>query len=94
MENNKYASLTDEQLLEKQRKNKMTRNLFVGMIILCFIFLCFSFGYYIGADAATDGKGKFHGTPFIFPLFFFVILYFTSKKDRKEFEEEIKKRNL
>ncbi|WP_064197691.1 MULTISPECIES: hypothetical protein [Emticicia] len=94
MENNKYASFTDERLLEKQRKNKMGFNLFVALFILLFILLCFSFGYYIGADAATDGQGKFHGTPFLFPLFFLVLLYFTSKKDRKEFEEEIKKRNL
>lgn len=94
MQTNKYASFTDEQLLEKQRKNKKTSNLFVALVILLFIMICFSFGYYIGADAATNGKGKFHGTPFIFPLLFLVILYFSSKKDRKEFEEEIKRRNL
>lgn len=94
MENNKYASFTDEQLLEKQRKNKMTSNLFVALVILLFILICFSFGYYIGADAATDGQGKFHGTSFLFPLFFLVIIYFTNKKDRKEFEEEVKRRNL
>lgn len=94
MQTNKYASFTDEQLLEKHRKNKMGFNLFVALFILLFILMCFSFGYYIGADAATGGKGKFHGTPFLFPLFLLVILYFTSKKDRKEFEEEIKRRNL
>lgn len=94
METNKYASFTDEQLLEKQRKNKMGFNLFVALFILLFILLCFSFGYYIGADAATGGKGKFHGTPFLFPLFFLIILYFTNKKDRKEFEEEVRRRNL
>ncbi|MER0441996.1 hypothetical protein [Emticicia sp. W12TSBA100-4] len=93
MEINKYASFTDEQLLEKQRKNKNTSNLLVALFILVFILLCFSFGYYIGADAATEGNGKFHGTPFLFPLFFLVLLYFTTKKDRKEIDEEIKKRN-
>ena len=94
MESNKYASLTDEQLLEKQRKNKMTSKLFIALVIIFFILICFSFGYYIGADAATSGKGKFHGTPFLFPLFSLVILYFANKKDRKEFEEEVKRRNL
>lgn len=94
MANNKYASFTDEQLLEKQRKNKMARNLFVGMIILCFIFLCFSFGYYIGADAATGGKGKFHGWYFFVPIFILLITYISSQKDRAAFKEEIKRRNL
>jgi hypothetical protein len=94
VENNKYTSFTDEQLLEKQRKNKMASGLFVGMIIMCFIFLCFSFGYYIGADAATGGKGKFHGGYFFAPIFILLIAYFSGKKDREAFEAEVKRRNL
>ncbi len=94
MENNKYALFTDEQLLEKLRKHKMAHGFILGVIILCFLFLCFSFGYYFGADAATGGKGEFHGWYFFAPIFLLLIAYFSGKKDRKEFEEEIKRRNL
>lgn len=94
METNKYASFTDEQMLEKQRKNKMTFNLFLALVILSFLMICLSFGYYVGADAATDGKGKFHGKPFFIPLVLILILYFSGTKDRKAFGEEMKRRSL
>jgi hypothetical protein len=94
MENHKYASLTDEQLLKKKGDNKTIFNYLLAALIVMFIMTCFVFGYYIGADAATGGKGNLHYKPLLPFVFIFPIAYYLNKKEQKAIEEEIKKRNL
>jgi hypothetical protein len=94
MENNKYSALTDEQLLKKKGTNKRVLTFLLALLIVMFLITCFVFGYYIGADAATGGQGKLHYKPLLPFLFIFPIAYYLNKKEQKEIEEEIKKRNL
>lgn len=94
MENSKYSSLTDDQLLKKKSANKTIFTYLLAALIGMFLLVSLMFGYYVGADAATGGKGNFHYKPLLPFLFIFPIAYYLSKKEQKEIDEEIKKRNL
>lgn len=94
MENNKFSSLTDEQLLKKKSANKTNLTYLLAALIVMFLLASVVFGYYIGADAATGGKGNLHYKPLLPFLFIFPIAYYLNKKEQNEIEEEIKKRNL
>jgi hypothetical protein len=94
MENDKYSSLTDEQLLKKKSANKTNLTYLMAALIVMFLLASVVFGYYIGADIATGGKGNLHYKPLLPFLFIFPIAYYLNKKEQNEIEEEIKKRNL
>ena len=93
MENDKYSSLTDEQLLKKKSANKTNLTYLMAALIVMFLLASVVFGYYIGADIATGGNGNLHYKPLLPFLFIFPIAYYLNKKEQNEIEEEIKKRN-
>lgn len=81
MNQNKYSQLTDEQLLQEQKKLKST-NLINALLI--------------GAAVGVAAYSFYHkGFSFftLFPLLF-VYWFVKSKKSTKELEDEIKSRNL
>lgn len=92
--NNKYTSLTNEQLLKKRDSNKGVFTFLLAALIVMFLLVCVIFGYYIGADAATGGKGNLHYKPLLPFVIVFPIAYYLNKKEQKEIGEEIKRRNL
>lgn len=81
MESNNYSKLSDQELLEEQKKLKSAK-LINGFLI----------GIFIGVaiySAATKGIGFFT----FFPLFF-IYLLINSRKKSKKIDNELNKRNL
>ncbi len=81
MKEEKFASLSDQKLLDK-RKSLKTQTIFNAVLI----------GILLGVSIYGTVKSGFSFFTF-FPLFF-VFLLIKSKSDSKEIENEIKSRNL
>ena len=94
MENSKRSLLTDEQLLKKQSQNKKGLNFVLAAVIGTLLLASLIFGYYVGADAATGGKGNLYYKPLLPLLFILPIAFYLNKKEQKEIDEELKKRGL
>ena len=94
MENSKRSLLTDEQLLKKQSQNKKGLALLLATVVGAFLLASLIFGYYVGADAATGGKGNLYYKPLLPLLFILPIAFYLNKKEQKEIDEELKKRGL
>jgi hypothetical protein len=94
MKPEKLAALTDEQLLKQRKLLKNTYKIVVATGIVSLLILSLMFGYYVGKDAATGGKGDFYYKPMLPFVLFFIIGNFVILSEQKSINEEIKKRNL
>jgi hypothetical protein len=94
MKPEKLASLTDEQLLQRRKLLKSTQTFILATGIVALLIVCAMFGYSVGKDAATGGKGEFYYKPLIPFLLFFIIGNGAVSAEQKSINEEITKRNL
>jgi hypothetical protein len=94
MKPEKVAALTDTELLKRKKALKSTHTFIVATGIVALLVLCVMFGYSVGKDAATGGKGTFYYKPFIPFLLFFIIGNSFITSEQKSINDEIKKRNL
>jgi hypothetical protein len=94
MKPEKIATLTDDELLKRNKLLKGTHTFIVATGIVALLVLCVLFGYSVGKDAATGGKGTFYYKPLIPFLLFFIIGNGVITSEQKSINEEIKKRNL
>lgn len=94
MKPEKIAALTDDELLKRNKLLKTTHTFIVATGIVALLVLCVLFGYSVGKDAATGGKGTFYYKPLIPFLLFFIIGNGVITSEQKSINEEIKKRNL
>ena len=94
MKPEKLATLTNDELLKQKKLLKSTHKFIVATGIVSLFILCLLFGYYVGKDAATGGKGEFYYKPMLPFVLFFIIGNFVNLSEQKSIDEEIKKRNL
>ena len=94
MKPEKVAALTDTELLKRRTVLKSTHTFIVATGIIALLILCVMFGYSVGKDAATGGKGTFYYKPFIPFLLFFIIGNSFITSEQKSINDEIKRRNL
>lgn len=94
MKPEKVASLTDHELLNRKKLLKNTYTFIVATGIVALLIVCVMFGYSVGKDVATGGKGTFYYKPLIPFLLFFIIGNSVIASEQKSINDEIKKRNL
>lgn len=94
MKPEKLAILTNDELLKRKKSLKSTHKFIVATGVVSLLILCLLFGYYVGKDAATSGKGEFYYKPMLPFVLFFIIGNFVILSEQKSINEEIKKRNL
>lgn len=94
MKPEKVAAFTDNELLKRKKLLKNTHTFIVATGIVALLILSVMFGYSVGKDAATDGKGTFYYKPFIPFFLFFIIGNGVITSEQKSINDEIKKRNL
>ncbi len=94
MKPEKVAALTDIELLKRKQLLKNIHTFIVATGIVALLILCVMFGYSVGKDAATGGKGTFYYKPLIPFLLFFIIGNSVITSEQKSINDEIKKRNL
>ncbi len=94
MKPEKLATLTNDELLTRKKSLKSTHKFIVATGVVSLFILCLLFGYYVGKDAATGGKGEFYYKPMLPFVLFFIIGNFVIVSEQKSINEEIKKRNL
>ncbi|AEI49196.1 hypothetical protein [Runella slithyformis] len=94
MKPEKIAALTDTELLKRKKVLQSTHTFIVATGIVALLVLCMMFGYSVGKDAATGGKGTFYYKPLIPFLLFFIIGNSFISSEQKSINDEIKKRNL
>ena len=94
MKPEKIAALTDNELLKRRKLLKSTYTFIVATGIVALLVVCVMFGYSVGKDLATGGKGTFYYKPLIPFLLFFIIGNSVITSEQKSINDEIKKRNL
>lgn len=94
MKPEKVAALTDTELLKRKKLLKNTYTFILATGIIALLVVCMMFGYSVGKDVATGGKGTFYYKPLIPFLLFFIIGSSVITSEQKSVNDEIKKRNL
>jgi hypothetical protein len=94
MKPEKVAALTDTELLKRKKVLKSTHTFIVATGIVALLVLCVMFGYSVGKDAATGGKGTFYYKPLIPFLLFFIVGTSVITSEQKAINDEIKKKKL
>lgn len=88
------AALTDEELLKRMKWLKNIHKLILATGIVALVIGFLMFGYYVGKDAATGGKGEFQYKPLIPFVLLFIVGNSVLSNQQKSVNEEIKKRKL
>ena len=94
MKPEKVAALTDDELLKRKKALKSTYTFIVATGTVALLVLCVLFGYSVGKDVATGGKGTFYYKPLIPFILFFIVGSVVITSEQKSINAEIKKRNL
>ena len=88
MKKESLSSLSDEQLLKQQEKNKQDLTIIIGVAIISAILLSFQIGYALSSDSHSFSKG------ILISIFITTVVFINSLSKSKAIKEEIKNRNL